>query len=573
MQVSWARLKNNVRAEKQACIKIYEIFVVICILVVPITAVTRDSSIYGTQFKMCDLPGVWPVIFGAFAVMTMVLTHKLFREMNSSTDADVILSLPMTAKERYFSKVLTLARCILLPFVISMVLSAFASFLCDKFIFEIKSASFTYYFKGLFLYYSLGLCAIMFSAAVSFLCCSFASSKSVAAVTTLFVAAAAGLLPRLILEGLILTNANICFESGYRGYFGYYCFGLSPFDRLINDENTVLLTFDYSRLLGGVWVNILLSAIVLPLGFIVYKKRDKSTLTHNVYAKPFMLGVMSLVAIFAIMYGIEADIAYVPYAMLFAGCAVFALVFKRMGFKIKENLGWLIGYAGVIAGFMAICAIAYFTEGFGLPKRPLDLVGRNYCVNVSFAQKDEFGRPRWDLLNIEDVDMSELDSIVADVSEICEGSKNFYNFCEYSGLVSKESSQDYIYVTNDNDNLADSRYYYNPYGYEAIEISIRAYYTAEEWDKMVGNDEDLAANHIEFITLTMYIKNSDFEKIETMMKQKHRALDYDEYERVILKRNNPEMTDEEIDALIEKIHRSHEEEQEEYDPEEEDTDE
>lgn len=584
MQGSLARMKNNVRAEKQACARIYEVYLVICILSIPVAAFGRVLSV-GVA---CDLPELWPVIYGAFALMTMVLAHKLFRDMHTPTDADVMLSLPMTAKERYFSKLLTLARCILLPYIISMLLTAAAMILTDKLIFEVNTISVPYYAKGIFMYFSLGLLVIMFSAAVSFLCSSFTSSTSVSAVATVFVAAAAGLLPRLILEGLCIANAHITFGQDYKGFFLYYCLGLSPFDRLLNDENRTLLTLDYSRLMGGVWVNTLLSALVLPLGYLVYKRRDKSTLTYNVYAKPFMLGVMSLTAVVAIICGIEGDMAYIPYAMLFLGCAVFALMFWRMGFKLRKNIGWFIGYAGVIAGFMVICAIAYYTEGFGLPKRPYGLADAKSSVFTGHYREDENGEEEWESICDIEADMQEFESIVADVSELCADTKSFYNFCEYSGLVSKESSHNYIYKPQKNGNLLSSKYTYTPSGYEGIEIYTVPFfmenslyveqhgenrpedeegYDAEKYNEKRRKE---AAEYTESIELNMYIRPGDFDKIKTMLKEKYGQLDEEEMNKMMFRQLNPDMTDEEIDELMEIQLRGAEEiEQQDDDPEEE----
>ena len=443
MQASLQRMKNNIRAEKQACVRVYEIYIIVCLLIIPLVAFTSDGALYMNEgayfFKYSALT---PIAYIMLAVMTLILCIRLFREMQSSTQADVILSLPMSAKERYFSKVLTLARLILLPYLITAVISSIAAIIADKTLFEHSGLTLIYYIRGLSVFFLGGLCVIMYTAAVCFICCSFCSKTATAAASSVFMAAAWALVVFAMLNKLLPSCAGLSFQNSYTERF---IFAIEPIFYIFVDE---LGELDLGRWCFGTAVNILISTGALLLGFHVYKKRDKSSLTYNTAAKPFMLIVIAVVGMAAILYEIFGTVSYMPYAVLVTGLLIYTALLWRGGFKIKKCIGWLIGYAGVITGFMAFLALAYYTNGLGLARHSIYYrEGGSYQVSAErhYYEYDERNIP---LQEIDTVDALGLDAktaeeMIADIEKYTFDDKCFEAFCEFVGLRSKTGSEYY----------------------------------------------------------------------------------------------------------------------------------
>ena len=537
MQVSFQRMKNNVRAEKRVCMKLYEVFVIVCILIIPIFALLSSRSAMGiNDERYIVIPDMWPVIYTALCALTALFTVRLFRDMQVSTSADVMLSLPLTAKERYFSKLLTFARCILLPYAVSAVLSVIALIIADKVIFVSEELSagvtLTDYIRSSAVFFLAGLSVIMFTAAVFTICCSFAGSLASAAVSGLITLVIVGYLPELILNALILPSAGVEYMFEGMGFMPYLCFGGAPLFTLLERETSLMWVLDTGSFITGTAINVLLSALVLPLGVFVYRRRDKATLTLDPYIKPLLLGVISITAFAGILYGEAHDIAYVPYAVTIAGTGAFMMLLRRSGFELNKCKRWFVSYAGIMCGLIAVCAVCYFTDGFGYPKLPQNKSGQDYVVDLSNSKENHDGNFDNNLY-AEGIEISDLKTLMNEISEYTKQPKCFESFCDFIGLTTREGSDHYFY-NGGIGRLAssDSHYYFMPEGYVSFEINCNPYYDVNEMneiEKSIKNGDhkpeyiEDAAAETDHICIYLFTDEQGFEEIRKLLLDKYSA--------------------------------------------------
>lgn len=551
MQVSLRRITNHVRAEKNANTLVYELFIVLCLLIIPIVAFTSKGELYGTnEFQEIFEPSeLMPVVLVALAVMTMILCIRLFRDMHSSTQADVILSLPMSAEERFFSKVLTFARLILLPYLCSAVISSAAAIIADKTAYEHSEVPIGYYIKGLSVFFMSGLCVIMYIAAVCFLCSSFCSSIATAAGTSVLTAGAVAIICTRFLDSYLPLCAGVGFHNGYTEHF---LFGLEPIKYLpTSGDDDTIWRLDFYRWLAGTAGNILISLCVMLSCFHIYKRRDKSTLTHNVLSKPFMLLVISLTGMAAIIYGVFASFSYMPYAALITGLMLYALLLWRSGFRLRKCIGWLLGFAGVMAGFAAFLALTFFTDGLGLAKHPCYYRDEgNYEVVISreYLEESEQGIKYYQYDEMYKAPISRED--IEDITEICEkytaDIKGPNSFCELVGLSSKQNSKyfDYEYMENAVDNSGDNGfefYSFEPEKYDRLRISFMPDFFTENAKENPDNISEPIPQmqelyyNAERISISGFITEENYKKLKAELSSKYgvdivdKALTFDEY--------------------------------------------
>ncbi|MBR6338197.1 MAG: hypothetical protein IKR76_10780 [Ruminococcus sp.] len=523
MQVSLARMKNNVRAEKQACGRIYELMIVLDLLIVAIVAFASEGALEtgGTGYMyMCT--GFPQLTYFPTAVLSLILGVKLFRDMQSSTQADVILSLPMNSKERYFSKILTYLRLAVLPYICTALVSSVAAVIADKLIYENKGLSLSYYAKGLSVFFLGGLCIIMYIGAVSFICCSFSSSIAGAAASSVLMGAAFAVICTFFLGDFLQVCAGVEIHNGYTEHF---FFALEPVVYMtIGDQ---IWEADLTRWLVGTAVNILISSGAVFLGYIVYKKRDKGSLTYNVHSKPFILVLIALTGMAAQFYEMFSAVSYMPYAVLIVGLMLYAALLWRGGFKLKKCAGWLIGYAGTVAAFIVILAAAYFTDGFGFGRHPCyyadtDRFEIDITHNYTYEDEEHISLYQFDNAYISDTGRADMEDIISVVEKYTYNEKSFGSFCDLTGLRSKSMSENYDFrlmeYADDAEAPGDisSGYALSPIDYDNLSIYVTPLITdggctAEALAKAGG------------MYINAFIKHEDFEPLVSELKDRYNA--------------------------------------------------
>lgn len=294
---------------------------------------------------------------GFFAVIC------LFRDMYNSQTCDVQHSLPMSAAQRYFSKLLALLYIHIIPLAISG-----------------------------------GISLLITNMAVDtgmpgFIMTLFASLLAIALFidsVTLFCTCCCGTLAESIYFSIICIG----------------CFSLFPmfmWMRLVDEVLGIEIGGDIPAMLrvwtlsglitepensGLLWINCLISLALIFAVLFIYKKRDARS-TGDPIAIPLFYEFFMVLGVFSI-YSLAMYTDTMIYAMIFALVVylVIRIVVSRVKLGIKNVFVWLVKFAATSVAFTAIVGVLDITNCFGIVDRmPFnDLDGKFASVNLYYAE-------------------------------------------------------------------------------------------------------------------------------------------------------------------------------------------
>lgn len=290
---------------------------------------------------------------------------SVFRDMHDIPSADVSMSMPLNGIERYFSKILTVVRAWLVPFLIS----AAGAFLLSA-IFGGSHYSYSYgervsydrsYHPEVMMKYNLQL-FLWFMAAVLFIisvtavcqCCIGAKAESrylpVMLMTALSIFTPA-------MYGFITDHfADVSlsdYSADYSSLFYVWTFSalFAEFDNLKN----VLLMI----------LNCLISAGVIIGGAFICRKRDARTVGRPIVFRLFFEIIMAvtLTLFFLIMHVSSGSIVVLFLGWL--GSIILRIVVSRKNFSFSKVGIWTGMFAAYYVLFLVFMYIAFVTGGFG----------------------------------------------------------------------------------------------------------------------------------------------------------------------------------------------------------------
>ena len=297
------------------------------------------------------------LIFFIALLFEVYLCVSLFKDCHSGENADVALSLPVSAEERFVAKGIIYTLCVTLPFLAVSVIMLITAFLVCIYYDWGTNDIFMPWLSMMF----EGLVMMICVMGVSFLCSSLCSSAAGALATSILGILALTLLP-LELYSATLSCAHIDTQEHLPYLLG--CFGFDGMELLIT-EGADRPGYYISGL-----VNILISVLLIITALKVYTRRDRRTITENRYSKPFMLAILAITAfIGAEMTIIHAGIL-ASVTMLIAGLAVYLLVLTKKGFGFKKSRKWLISFAALCIGFLILNTVMIDTCGFHMSRLP-----------------------------------------------------------------------------------------------------------------------------------------------------------------------------------------------------------
>ena len=285
--------------------------------------------------------------FGAFAV------YGVFSDLTNKQTADVQLSLPMSAKDRYYSKLLAVAKLHILPLLGAGIFVTIAG--------AIKG----HVIMGQCISYLLQLhCVILAEAlfvdAICIFCMSCCGAKAEGVYTSIITGLCASMTPFLVFNFTIERFSGVNLggdESGkYFASFGALV-GMCISDTGVFDTTAERITV--------LIINILLSCLLIFVTFFIYRKRDGrhvgKPMVYDLFMELFMFtGLFTLFTMFSYIssWGIGLTIALIIYLVI-------RIVAARAKITPKLFVVWLLKFGASFAVFVAIMAAGYFTGGFG----------------------------------------------------------------------------------------------------------------------------------------------------------------------------------------------------------------
>lgn len=318
---------------------------------------SRDHSVHGKSYTITEFDGAFGIVLiFAAAFFGMFAVFGIFKDMVNKQTSDVQMSLPMSAKERYLSKLAALFRIHILPILCSEVIMIVVGGL-------IASYSGTMMLIRL---YTVILAQALFVDSVSILCMCCCGALAEGVYTSLISMFCLSATPYCTFELTMvrfsgLLSSDVATEKGFSllGVLSMEWIPSFGFSDVIgyNDEGWYYL-----------FGNILISCLMIFAAFFIYKNRDARKVgkpfAYDLFMEIFMF--IGLFTLYLMFY--SSRITGIGVAATFIVYFVIRIVASRAKINAKVFLIWVLKFAASMAAFYLIVMISYFTGGFGFYK-------------------------------------------------------------------------------------------------------------------------------------------------------------------------------------------------------------
>ena len=319
-------------------------------------------------------------IFGAFLMLLaacfgLFAVHGVFSDLTSKQNADIQLSLPMNAKERYLSKLMAVFKLHILPILtagIAVILIGSA-----------KEDAFD--MMGYIVRFQLVTLAVaLFVDSVSIFCMSCCGAKAEGIYTSIIMGGCISVLPIMFFMEAIIGFSGV--DNTYSFYMNpFYVFGGSILTALEEVGTGIGATMPY------ILANLLMSFATLFAAYFIYRRRDGrhvgKPIVYSLFLELFMFtGLTTLFFVFVYTGGWSIGLT----AALII-CIVIRIILARAKITPIKFVIWIGKYAAALAVFIVIMGAAYFTGGFGYYKVRYHMNDASFidisapCSNISYS--------------------------------------------------------------------------------------------------------------------------------------------------------------------------------------------
>jgi len=290
---------------------------------------------------------------------------SVFKDMHDIPSADVSMSMPLSGTERYFSKILTIVRAWLVPFLIS----AAGAFLISA-IFGGSHNSYSYservtydrsYHPEVMMKYNLQMflwfmAAVLFIISVTAVCQCCIGAKAESRYLPVMLMTALSIFIPAVYAFITDHFANVSlsdYSDDYSSLFYVWTFSaiFAEFDSLKN----VLLMI----------LNCLISAGVIIGGAFICRKRDARTVGRPIVFRLFFEIIM---AVTLTLFFLILHVSWGSLVVLFLGwlgSIILRIVVSRKNFSFSKVGIWTAMFAAYYVLFLVFMYIAFITGGFG----------------------------------------------------------------------------------------------------------------------------------------------------------------------------------------------------------------
>lgn len=284
--------------------------------------------------------------FGAFAV------YGVFSDLTNKQTADVQLSLPMSAKDRYYSKLLAVAKLHIIPLVCAGLFVLIIGCVRGH---EVLGETLLYLLRV----HCVILAEALFVDSVCIFCMCCCGAKAEGVYTSMITGFCVSVTPYLLYNYVI-------------DHFSCVSIGEDMSDRILAIFGAMVAMCVPGESVfsaGESWIylliNIALSCLLIFASFFIYRKRDGRQvgrpMVYDLFMELFMfVGLLTLFTMFSYIssWGIGLTIALIIYLVI-------RIVAARAKITPKLFVVWLLKFGASFAVFVAIMAAGYFTGGFG----------------------------------------------------------------------------------------------------------------------------------------------------------------------------------------------------------------
>lgn len=289
------------------------------------------------------------VCIAAIALCAVFTVFTLFRELFSKPHADLAYSLPVGAKERFFSKLLTLLKLHILPVIFWNIIQFIAILLTTDITLNMLAR---YSAVFMFLQLSTSLFVIL-AVLLCMICC--------------------GRLAEMLYTAVIITACEVALPacihySTINPYTVQYLYDLENFFNYCPVWSALpakLMDLGYStKLLLLLIGSVLISAIIITLLYFLYKKRDgKDT------GKPFVFSAYrEIILILAVITVTTYVLSDTSNTILLPALLLGYLLVRILSSNRKLTIVRFVKWIGIFAVYMVVIfgvnVLAYFCDGF-----------------------------------------------------------------------------------------------------------------------------------------------------------------------------------------------------------------
>ncbi|MBR2304742.1 MAG: hypothetical protein IJ871_06345 [Ruminococcus sp.] len=401
------------------------------------------------------------IFFLCFMIVTVIpAVALLFRDMTDKRVCDVMHSLPMTASQRFWSKIWALCEYHLIPTLVT----AFV----ELFILQVRFGNDEVYLDNIFnnfgemmRFYLIGVTCLFFTAAVTLLCQMCFGTIAETLYMSLIALTAFSVFPMLIYSNITMAAG---FERMYNNVPMFFC--LWTFTSVAGADGKVFSFIAGQEHTFPAWpvliVNVLISVGVIYLCSRLYKKRTAETVGNPIAFRLF-LEVLSVISVFVMFNFLDmADRIVAVVGSLVVFMVVHIILARGKNLKLIFA-GRFLEFVGIIAAVLIVNAICLKTGGFGLafsePKGELE-----HCnIEIYFYEANRFDDGKYEPLYLDDVDkekVMEITKILHSHFKAADRSnttwRNYYKNDRVNFVVDERKEN-----KNENSYSSDDRYYWD----------------------------------------------------------------------------------------------------------------
>lgn len=296
---------------------------------------------------------------------------SVFKDMHDIPSADVSMSMPLSGIERYFSKILTIVRAWLVPFLIS----AAGAFLLSA-IFGGSHNSNKYRYSGVIPYsvsyhpdvmmkYNLQMflwfmAAVLFIISVTSVCQCCIGAKAESRYLPVMLMTALSIFVPAVYAFITDHFADVSLSDYFDDYSSlFYVWTFSAIFAEFDSLKNVLLMI----------LNCLISAGVIISGAFICRKRDARTVGRPIVFRLFFEIIMAVtLTLFFLMMHVGSGSLSGSLVVLFLGwlgSIILRIVVSRKNFSFSKIGIWTAMFAAYYVLFLVFMYIAFITGGFG----------------------------------------------------------------------------------------------------------------------------------------------------------------------------------------------------------------
>ena len=305
------------------------------------------------------------LLFGVCGFVVGFMTNIcLFNDLYNKQIADISLSTPMTGTERYLSKLL----CIFYIQIIPALIAAIVGGNMFYFFFEKNIINSYALLTALIL---LILAGELFLFGICALCCNCCGTFGESVFFSFLLLLLQGVMPDLLLERIFTENSGLDWVSCHSMLWNLWGAGF---------ENIFDIDTKISSLYLAILLNILISAVLIFISGIIYRKRDARVVGTPVTNKPFFEIMMFLGVILIYLMMFYSDAAVWAIIIAAAAYIIINIIVSRKKIDYKMVLEWAAKFAATTVIFIGVMLAAIKTNGFGYINTQPDInLDTSYC--------------------------------------------------------------------------------------------------------------------------------------------------------------------------------------------------